>query len=78
MVTVVSVAVETAKFLFGISDCTVNNDVGTGDFSLVLGILHACGHAHVRSHVSPGMDWLYHTFSCCKYDLLSGQQKGSR
>ena len=36
--------------------CAVNNDVGTGDFSLVLGILHVCGQAHVRSHVSPGME----------------------
>ena len=23
---------------------------------IMLGILHLCGHAHVRSHVSPGMD----------------------
>ena len=32
------------------------NDIGTGDFSLVREILHVCGHAHVRSHASPGMD----------------------
>ena len=31
-------------------DCMVDSDVGTGDFSPVLGI------AHVRSHVSPEMD----------------------
>ena len=34
----------------------IDSDVGTGDFSLVVGILHVCGHAHVQSHVSPGMD----------------------
>ena len=28
----------TTKFLFGMCDCTVDSDVGTGDFSLVLGI----------------------------------------
>ena len=32
-------------------DCIVDSDV-----SLVLGVLHVCGHADVRSHVSPGMD----------------------
>ena len=35
------------------------SDIGTGDFSPVLGILHVCRHAHVRSHVSPGMECLY-------------------
>jgi len=45
-VTVTIVAVATTKFLFGTCDCTVDSDVGTGDFSLVLGILH----------VSPGID----------------------
>ena len=50
-----SVAVTTTKFLRGMCDCTIYSDVGTGNFSLVLGILHVCGHAHVRSHVSPGM-----------------------
>ena len=28
-----------------------------GNFLLVLGTLHVFGHAHVRSIVSPGMDW---------------------
>ena len=51
--TVVSVAVEATKFLSGMCDYAVDSDVGTDDFSLVLGILHVCGHAHVRSHVSP-------------------------
>ena len=51
--TVVSVAVEKTKFLFGMCDCTADSDVGTGDFSLMPGILHVCGHADVRSHVSP-------------------------
>ena len=55
-VRVIRVAVATMKFLFGICDCTVDTDIGTGDFSLVLGILYVCGHVHVRSHVSPGMD----------------------
>ena len=53
---VTSAAVATDKFLFGMCDCTANSDVGTGDFSLVLGNLHVCGHAHGRSHVSQGMD----------------------
>ena len=52
-VTVVSVAVEAIKFLFGMCDCMVDSDVGTDDFSLVPGSLHVCGHARVRSHVSP-------------------------
>ena len=39
-------------------DCTVVGDAGTDDFSLLLGILHVCGHPHVRSHVSPSMDWV--------------------
>ena len=54
-VTVTSVAVATKNCLFGTSDCTVNN-VGTGDLSLVRGILHVCGHAYTRPHVSPDMD----------------------
>ena len=54
--TVVSVAVEATKFLFGMCDYMVDSDVATGDFSLVLGILHVCGHAHMRSHVSPDTD----------------------
>ena len=51
--TVTNVAVVTTKFLFGMCDCTIHSDVGTGDFSLMLEILHVSGHAHV----SPGMDW---------------------
>ena len=54
--TVTSVAAATTKFLSGMCGCTVDSDVGTGDFSLVLGILHVCGHVQVRSHVSQGMD----------------------
>ena len=50
--TVTSVAFAT----LGMCDCTVDNDVGMGDFSFVQGTLHVCGHAHARSHVSPGMD----------------------
>ena len=51
-VTVVSVAVETTKFLSGMCDCTVDSDVATGDFSLVPGILH----------VSPDTGW--HSSHC--------------
>ena len=54
--TVTGVAVAIMKFLIGICNCTVDSDVGTGSFSLVLGILHVCGQAHMRSHVSPGID----------------------
>ena len=57
-VTVTSATVATTKFLFGICKCTGDSDVDNGDFSSVLWILHACGHEHVRSHVSPGMDWV--------------------
>ena len=55
-VTVTSVAAVTTKLLFGICDCTVDSDVGKGEFSLVLGILHVCGLAHVRSQVSPALN----------------------
>ena len=55
--TIISVAVRTKKFLFGVCDSTVDTDVGTGYFSFVMGTPHACGHAYARSHVSPGMDW---------------------
>ena len=44
---VTSVAVATTQFLFRMCDCTVNSDVDMGNFSLVRGILHVCGHAHV-------------------------------
>ena len=54
--TVTSFAFATMKFLSGMCNCTVDSDLDTDDFSLVLGTLHVCGHAHVRSHLSPGMD----------------------
>ena len=54
--TVTSAAVATTKFLLDMRDCIVDSDVGTGDFSLVPGILHVCRQAHLRSHVPPGMD----------------------
>ena len=50
------IVVATTKFLFGICDCTVDLAAGKGDFSLVLEILHVCGHAHIRSHVSQGVN----------------------
>ena len=54
--TITCVTIATKKFVFGIYECPAVSDVGTGDFSPELGILHVCGHAHVRSHESPGMD----------------------
>ena len=50
-------AVEAAKFLFGMCDCTVYSDVGTGDFSLVPGMWRMCGHMHM--HMSPDMDCMF-------------------
>ena len=52
---VTSVAVAVTNFLFDTCDCTIDSGVNTFDFSLMLGILHACGYGHVRSHVFPGM-----------------------
>ena len=49
--TVSSFAVARAKFLFGMWGCGVDSDVGTGNFSFVLGILHTCGHGHMWSHM---------------------------
>ena len=48
--TVTSVAIVTTKSLFGMCDCTVYNNVGTGDVSLVLGSLHGwtCARAIAR------------------------------
>ena len=55
-VTVTSVAVVTMKKLQSMCDCMVDSDVGTGDFSLMLMILHVYGHVHVQSYASPDMD----------------------
>ena len=44
-----SVLVAITKFLFGMCDCKVNSDVGTGDFSLVLGILQVCRWTRARA-----------------------------
>ena len=38
-------------------DCMVDSDGSRSNLSLVLGILHVCGHVYVRAHVSPGKDW---------------------
>ena len=51
-VTVTSVAFATTKFLFGMCDCTVHSDVGTGNVSLVLWILHVWTRARAIAHVS--------------------------
>ena len=48
--TVSRVAVATNEFKFDVCNCTVGNDVGTGDFSLVLGVLHVCAIARVCGH----------------------------
>ena len=45
--TITSAAVVIMKFRFGMCDCTVDSDVGTRDFLLVLKILHVCGHIHL-------------------------------
>ena len=50
--TVTSVVVATTKPLSGMCDCTVHSDVGTGDFTHLQEVVHVCGHARVRSHVS--------------------------
>ena len=55
-VSVISVAVAKMKIQFSMCDYMVDSDVGTGYFSLLLGILYVCGHAHVLSQVYPGMD----------------------
>ena len=41
-VTVNSAALATMKSQFGMCNCTVDNDVGMGDFLLVLEIWHVC------------------------------------
>ena len=52
----------------------VDSDVGTGDSSLVLGIVHVCGNTHVRLYVFPGMDYHSHTLvskiSCIYQNLM--------
>ena len=58
--TVPSVEAGTKKYLFGMCDCVVSNDVGTGDFSLLLAVLHVCGYAYMRLHVSPAIN-------CCMF-----------
>ena len=55
-VTVTSVADATTKSLFGTCDCAIDSDAGTGDFSLVLRILHVGGH------VSPGVDYNMYSY----------------
>ena len=55
-VKVTSVAIMTTKFIFGMWGCTVDSNAGRGDLSLVLRILLVCGHAQMRSHVSPSMN----------------------
>ena len=45
-----SVAATIANFLLGMCNCTVDSDVGMGDFLLMLGILHMCRHVHKYLH----------------------------
>ena len=51
--TIISAAVTTKKFLFGMCNCTVGSGVGTGDFFARTGDL---ARVWSRSHVSPDMD----------------------
>ena len=44
---VTTVAIATTRFLLGMSYYTVDTDVGKGDFSFVLGILHVCGRVSI-------------------------------
>ena len=39
-----ALAVATTKFVFGMYDCEAGSDAGTGDFCVVLWILHMGGH----------------------------------
>ena len=66
-VTVTSVAVATTKVLFDILNCIVDSYVGTGDFSLVLGIVHGCGQA--IACVS-GLRLIYLCSRCCIFVLF--------
>ena len=54
-----NVADITMKSLFGMCDCTVDSAAEKGDFSIVPEILHVCGNAYVRSHVSLGMGYTF-------------------
>lgn len=57
--TFTSVYVVTMKLYFGILDCTVDNDVGTGHFLLMLGILHVYVHTLAVAYLSgQGLVWL--------------------
>ena len=58
--TVTSFAFVPMKFLFKMCDCKVDSNFGTRDFSLMLRIFHVHRLAHVRSHMSPGMDRRLH------------------
>ena len=44
---VTTAAVVTTKSLFGMCDYKVDSDVGMGELSLMLEILHVYGHLHV-------------------------------
>ena len=49
--TFTSVAVTITKVVFDMRNYTVDSDVGTGDFSLELGMLQVCGQAHAIARV---------------------------
>ena len=55
----------TTEFLFVIYDCTVHSDVGTGNFSLMLGILLICGHTYIGSQVPLGHELALHLGGWC-------------
>ena len=76
--TVTSIAVPTTKFLFGMCNCTVDSDVGIGSFSLLLGILHMCGHMHLQSQVSLSMGIMLSTFDSISSGPILNQGKIGR
>ena len=44
------------KLAFDKHNCMANNDVGTGNLSPMLQLLHMCGHAYMQLQLSLGMD----------------------
>ena len=70
--TVTSVAVATT-LLFGMCDCAVENDIGRGDYSLVLGILRVWTQVsaitRVSGHVLENFTQQYNIFDSVSYAI---------
>ena len=51
-----------------------NSGISTGNFLLILGILHVHGYMHVWLHISPGINWIleyrYGSASHCKLEQV--------